>query len=973
VSYAQLLENVEDAVITVDEQMAITTWSRAAERMYGWAGAEVLGHHVERFVRLDMTAADRAANRCRVAEAGRSRLEAVAFRRDGTPFDVELINVATTDGDGQLTGFLGIHRDITERKRFEREQLRTVEIVRASSELIGMASLDGRVIFLNDAGQRLVGLDGAAAVAGTEVLDYFAPEDRDFVRERIFPVILKEGRWAGECFGEFEIRLRNFQTGEPIPVFWDGFRLDDPHTGEPFGLGTVARDITESKRSEAIVRESQRQTVTILESITDSFYAVDRDWRLTYVNERAVQAFAALLGEPQRREELLGQDIWDLFPVVIGTAAYEHYHRAMREQRTVVFEYRYPDGPWLDVRAYPSEHGLSVYFRDITDRKRAEQERELWVRDQALIADLGLRALASERLEPLMEEAVAVVARALDVDLVGIAEILPGRTALVLRAGVGWSDGAVGSGTGQAGRGSLVGYTVEAGVPVVSDDIRSDDRFDRSPLLAAHRVVSAVSVVIGGRDEPFGALGAFCQVERAFSDDDVNFVQAIANVVATAVQRSESETRVNDARESERRRIARDLHDEALHGLTDALVIAGRAQSASDDPETAESLAAVVPALKRVGQQLRAAVYDLRLEGEEDRSFSELLSGLVEVHRGMAARCDVRLEVLGGLPAEPLGAPGAGLLRIVGEALTNARRHSGAHTITVTASGSPALLVVEVADDGGGFDAAADASPIGRAGIKGMRERAADLGAELTVASRPGDGTRVRLELALAEQGAVAAQAVRILLVEDHAAVREAVASAFEREPGFEVVGQAASLAEARGMLARVDVAVIDLGLPDGYGADLIPELREASPRAQALVLSGALDRAEVARAVHSGAAGALSKTVHLQQVVHAVRRLRAGETLLPVAEVVELLQYAGRRREEERSDRLAIARLTAREREVLQALAEGLDSQQMADRLYITLRTQRNHVSNILAKLGVHSQLQALVFALRYGLVEIR
>ena len=169
-----------------------------------------------------------------------------------------------------------------------------------------------------------------------------------------------------------------------------------------------------------------------------------------------------------------------------------------------------------------------------------------------------------------------------------------------------------------------------------------------------------------------------------------------------------------------------------------------------------------------------------------------------------------------------------------------------------------------------------------------------------------------------------------------------------------------------------VDVAIIDLGLPDGYGADLIPELREASPQAQALVLSTALERAERARAVERGADGVLNKTAHLDEVVEAVRHLRAGQTLMPLEEVVGLLRFAGRRREQEYEARQAIEKLTSREREVLQALAEGLDSEGIAERLHISVRTVRNHMSSILSKLGVHSQLQALVFALRHGLVEI-
>jgi DNA-binding NarL/FixJ family response regulator len=252
-----------------------------------------------------------------------------------------------------------------------------------------------------------------------------------------------------------------------------------------------------------------------------------------------------------------------------------------------------------------------------------------------------------------------------------------------------------------------------------------------------------------------------------------------------------------------------------------------------------------------------------------------------------------------------------------------------------------------------------------------MGERAALIGADLTITSEPDAGSRVRVRLALVDDDRP--ERIRVLLVEDHAAVREAIAAMFAREPDFEVTAQAASLAEARDALDNVDVAVIDLGLPDGYGGDLIKELRAVNRHAQALVLSGSLDRADIARAVESGAAGALNKTVRLDELVDAVRRLRRGETLLPLDEVLELLRYASHEREREYQDRQAIAQLTPREREVLQALAGGLDSQAIADRLHISLRTERNHAANILAKLGVHSQLQALVFALRYGVVEIR
>jgi DNA-binding NarL/FixJ family response regulator len=235
-----------------------------------------------------------------------------------------------------------------------------------------------------------------------------------------------------------------------------------------------------------------------------------------------------------------------------------------------------------------------------------------------------------------------------------------------------------------------------------------------------------------------------------------------------------------------------------------------------------------------------------------------------------------------------------------------------------------------------------------------------------------GGGAVVRVRLPLSPVRGAGAP-IRVLLVEDHAAVREAIAAAFRRERDFEVVGEAGTLAAARGMLNEVDVAVVDLGLPDGDGSELIAELREADPSAHAVVLSAGLDRSVVARAVERGAAGALSKVTRLPDVIDAVRRVCAGETLLPLAEVVELLRFASRERERELLDRQAIETLTSRELEILQLIADGCDSRDAASRLHISVRTQRNHVANILGKLGVHSQLQALIFALRYQLVELR
>ncbi|HEY0128672.1 MAG TPA: response regulator transcription factor, partial [Rubrobacteraceae bacterium] len=214
----------------------------------------------------------------------------------------------------------------------------------------------------------------------------------------------------------------------------------------------------------------------------------------------------------------------------------------------------------------------------------------------------------------------------------------------------------------------------------------------------------------------------------------------------------------------------------------------------------------------------------------------------------------------------------------------------------------------------------------------------------------------------------------RILLVEDHASFRQTLAFVFDREPGFEVVAQAGSLAEARNVMEglEVDLGVIDLALPDGEGIELIKDLREANPNFAALVLTASLDRAEHARAVESGAAGILHKSAGVDEILDATRRLGEGETLLSQEELIALLRLAGQSREEEREARASIEQITLREREVLQALGEGLSNKEIAAKLHVSVDTERTHMMNILNKLGVHSRLQALLFAARHGLIKI-
>jgi DNA-binding NarL/FixJ family response regulator len=216
---------------------------------------------------------------------------------------------------------------------------------------------------------------------------------------------------------------------------------------------------------------------------------------------------------------------------------------------------------------------------------------------------------------------------------------------------------------------------------------------------------------------------------------------------------------------------------------------------------------------------------------------------------------------------------------------------------------------------------------------------------------------------------------IRVLLVDDHHVFRQPLAHLLEQEPDLTVVAQADSLAEAREALplaGGLDVAVVDLRLPDGDGVDLVRDLRATNPRGQVLVLTGETNRTHHARAIEAGAAAVLRKTARLGEIFDAIRRLHAGESLLPPQEVIALLRLAGQRRERDHAAQLALMRLTPRERAVLAALAEGMSDEEIGQRLYISSKTVRSYMTNILTKLRVDSRLQALIFAVRHGVVSL-
>jgi len=211
----------------------------------------------------------------------------------------------------------------------------------------------------------------------------------------------------------------------------------------------------------------------------------------------------------------------------------------------------------------------------------------------------------------------------------------------------------------------------------------------------------------------------------------------------------------------------------------------------------------------------------------------------------------------------------------------------------------------------------------------------------------------------------------RVLLVDDHTAFVESLAQVLQLEDDLTVSGHATSLAEARRHLEGVDVAIVDLSLPDGSGVDLIEDLRSRNPESVVLILTGTGDRHEMARAVLAGASGCLEKNASLAEIAAAVRAAAAGDVLMGPQELRQLFMLAHTDGEERRRATQLLGRLTEREWEVLRELCEGRGDREIAQRLFVTPKTVRTHVVNVLRKLEVHSRLQAVIFAFRHGVVE--
>ena len=211
---------------------------------------------------------------------------------------------------------------------------------------------------------------------------------------------------------------------------------------------------------------------------------------------------------------------------------------------------------------------------------------------------------------------------------------------------------------------------------------------------------------------------------------------------------------------------------------------------------------------------------------------------------------------------------------------------------------------------------------------------------------------------------------ITIVIADDHRSFGEAMQIALDREQDLsviEVVGDG-ELAVTATLESEPDVVLMDLRMPGADGIEATRRIRTQGGRSAIVILTGEDDDAILARAIQAGARGLLAKTSAIQDVATAVRRASRGEPLHQPSEVNRVLRAERNRSERDRDLERRVERLTPRELEILQAMADGMAPDAITDQLGMSRHTLRTHTQNILTKLGVHSKTDAVVAAIRFG-----
>ncbi|AQL42515.1 hypothetical protein BV210_07230 [Halorientalis sp. IM1011] len=535
--FEEMIDAVTDyAIFTLDTDGTVVSWNTGAERIKGYTAEEIVGERFDVFY----TAEDREAgvpsrNLARAVENGRVEDEGWRVRADGSRFWANVVITPVHD-DGDLDGFVKVTRDMTEHRERARQLKRQHDelqtelgdvFARISDGLYGLDS-ELRFSYVNERAAELLGL-AEHEVLGKDIHDELDPTDR-------FEAALQEA-----LHEQSSVTIEDYYP--PLDAWFEN-TIYPTETG----LSVYFRDVTERKEREQALAQSRRRYRTLIEEFPNGVVTLfDEELRYLVAGGEGFENY------PFDAADLENHLLEDCLPPELVDQIRPHYE-AVFDGAERDFEVSF-GGQTLQFHAVPvrDEDGRVVagmgMSQDVTDQRQRQAAIETRVRQQTVVTELGQRALAAENLDALFATTVQVVAETLDSDYCKVLDLDEDGDALSLRAGVGWREGLVGEASVPADRDSQAGYTLLSEEPVAVEDLRTEDRFSGPELLTSHGVRSGISVVVGTTEDPWGVLGVHDTEPREFTQQDANFVQAVANILATAIERVEHERTLRHQRE----------------------------------------------------------------------------------------------------------------------------------------------------------------------------------------------------------------------------------------------------------------------------------------------------------------------------------------------------------------------------------------------------------------------------------------
>jgi|GEM_PF-227943 len=541
--FRTLLDNTNDSILVIDPQTGeFLDANETACRRLGYDRDELIGLSVPEIDRLFDERDDWRSHVDDVKAKGGVTIEGVHERKDGTTYPAE-VNVTYVERDREY--MVAVARDITERKQRDRELEESRQRFRTLVEHFpngAVALVDQDFQYVTFGGTPEGGVDVTRAdLEGEPIRDALPPEIAEVVVPRY------EAALEGEP-SQFEsaVNDRHYQF-HFVPV-----RDDD---GAIFAALGMSQEVTEQRRRERELQEERDLNRHIVDTSPVGIVRLDAEGIVRNANDRAEEILnrsADAVDGIDERIDTLDPVMPDGEPISADELPTRRVAVEGEEIRDFEIGVLNPDDDrvWLSMSGTPLRDddgeiaGAVVTFADVTDRKLREAALEEYAQQQQTLSQLRRQALEGEDLDELFEATVEQVADVLDHEYTKVLEIEEGGDKLLLRSGVGWHEGIVGSTTVDTRENSQAGYTLQRSEPVVVEDLETETRFTGPELLTSHDVSGGISVIIGPRDNPWGVLGTHTTDEREYDEYEVEFVQHVADLLATAVERERHDNQI---------------------------------------------------------------------------------------------------------------------------------------------------------------------------------------------------------------------------------------------------------------------------------------------------------------------------------------------------------------------------------------------------------------------------------------------